>query len=140
MKLHGYKPSSHKIPLFGHRIKAGFPSPADDFIEKHLSLDELLISHPIATFFIEASGTSMTGAGIYPGDILIVDKSRHPVNQDIVIAVIDNELTVKRLVWIAPAMPELHAENSSFPPIVLKSEQELTVWGVVTSVIHRYKK
>ncbi|MEI6327275.1 MAG: translesion error-prone DNA polymerase V autoproteolytic subunit [Candidatus Roizmanbacteria bacterium] len=140
MKPLRYIPNTVKIPLLGSRVKAGFPSPADDFIEKHLSLDELLIHHPIATFFIEASGTSMIGAGIHPGDILIVDKSRHAVDKDIVIAIIDNELTIKRLVWTPPAMPELHAENPSFPPIKLSNEQELTIWGVVTSVIHRYKK
>lgn len=133
-------PSSHKLPLVSSKIKAGFPSPASDHIEKHLSLDELLISHPIATFFVEASGTSMLGAGIHPGDILIVDRSRQAIDHDIVIAVIDGDLTVKRLSLAHSDRPELHSENPIFAPIVFGNHQELSIWGVVTSVIHRFKK
>jgi len=135
-----YKPSTKSYPVVSTRVPAGFPSPASDHIEKHLSLDELLISHPIATFFVEASGTSMLGAGIHPGDILIVDRSRQAIDRDIVIAVIDGDLTVKRLSLTNPDKPELHSENPAFAPIVFGNHQELTIWGVVTSVIHRFKK
>lgn len=135
-----YKPSTQSYPVISTRVPAGFPSPASDHIEKHLSLDELLVSHPIATFFVEASGTSMLGAGIHPGDILIVDRSRQAIDRDIVIAVIDGDLTVKRLSLTNPQKPELHSENPAFAPIVFGNHQELTVWGVVTSVIHRFKK
>ncbi len=133
-------PSERTYPVVSTRVPAGFPSPASDHIEKHLSLDELLISHPIATFFVEASGTSMLGAGIHPSDILIVDRSRQAIDHDIVIAVIDGDLTVKRLSLTNPDKPELHSENTAFAPIVFGNHQELTVWGVVTSVIHRFKK
>jgi DNA polymerase V len=140
MKPTPYKQSTQSYPIVSTRIPAGFPSPASDHIEKHLSLDELLIAHPIATFFVEASGTSMLGAGIHPGDILIVDRSRQAIDRDIVIAVVDGDLTVKRLCLTHPHRPELHSENPAFAPIVFGNHQELTIWGVVTSVIHRFKK
>lgn len=139
MKIYGHKPSHLQIPLASHRVPAGFPSPAEDFIEKHLSLDELLIHHPIATFFVEAAGRSMVGAGIYPGDVLVVDKSLEAKDGDIVIAVLDGALTVKRLRF-RPGDIALLAENPDFSPISIANEQELTIWGVVTSTIHRYKK
>lgn len=140
MKHICHLPSVKTYPFVTQRVPAGFPSPASDHIEKHLSLDELLVSHPIATFFVEASGTSMLGAGIHPGDILIVDRSRQAIDRDIVIAVIDGDLTVKRLSLTNPQKPELHSENPAFAPIVFGNHQELSIWGVVTSAIHRFKK
>lgn len=94
-------PSPHatslKRPLFGHKVRAGFPSPADDYVEAWLDLNELLIEHKDATFFLRASGDSMTGAGIQEGSLLVVDRALEARHGDIVIAVIDGELTVKRL-------------------------------------------
>lgn len=87
-----------QVPFFGAKVAAGFPSPADDYVEKALDLNELLIQKPAATFFIRAQGTSMLGAGIHPNDILVVDKSLKPVDGKIVIAAINGEFTVKRLV------------------------------------------
>jgi DNA polymerase V len=139
MKVFYPSPSFARIPLANTRVQAGFPSPADDFIERRLSLDELLIHHPIATFFVEATGTSMMGAGIFPGDILIVDRSLQAIDGDIVIAVLDGQLTVKRLRIVA-GQAQLTADNPDFAPIELRDGQELTIWGVVTGAIHRYKR
>lgn len=86
----------YKLPLYSSKICAGFPSPADDFIEGELDLNELLIKHPTATFFVRATGESMINAGIYPNDILLVDRSILPTNGKIVVAAVDGELTVKR--------------------------------------------
>ncbi len=133
-----YPPSSPKIiplPLFTGKVAAGFPSPADDYIEKTLDLNELLVQKPAATFFVRAEGESMLGAGIHPNDILVVDRSIEPIPGKIVICALNGELTVKRLMreagqWL------LKSENPDYPNIPLAEELEMVIWGVVTNVIH----
>ncbi|MDF1758566.1 MAG: translesion error-prone DNA polymerase V autoproteolytic subunit [Legionellaceae bacterium] len=122
-------------PLYSSHVRAGFPSPADDYIETHLDLNSHFIKHPAATFFVIAEGDSMMGAGILSGDMLIVDKSLEASNGKIIIAAIDGELTVKRLSR-ENGRVQLLPENSSFQPIDITDEQDLVVWGVVTHVIH----
>lgn len=125
-------------PLFLSRVPAGFPSPAEDYVEGTLDLNEHLIVHKEATFFVRVRGDSMAGAGIRSGDLLVVDRAREAQDGDIVIAVIDGELTVKRLHMRAGRI-SLAPENPCYRPIELKDGQELTVWGVVTSCIHKFK-
>lgn len=125
------------VPLFGHKVPAGFPSPADDYVEGRLSLDEHLVRHKESTFFVRAKGHSMVGAGIFDGDLLVVDKSLHPASGDIVIAVMDGELTVKRLIRLGERVI-LRPENPRFQDIELKDGQELQVWGVVTSSVKKF--
>lgn len=124
-------------PLFGHKVPGGFPSPADDYIEGRLSLDEHLISNRNATFFVRAKGNSMVGAGIFDGDLLIVDKSISPTSGQIVIAFIDDEFTVKRLI-LHDNKTILKAENPRFKDIQLMEGQELQVWGVVTATVKKF--
>ena len=130
------KGKTHRLPLFASKISAGFPSPADDFLEGKLDLNELMIEHPAATFFVRVSGNSMIGAGIHDGDMLAVDRSLTPIHGSIVIAVIDGELVVKRIrkakrgLWLIP-------ENNQYPPIRITKEHDLMIWGVVTYVIHK---
>lgn len=126
-----------RVPLFSHKVAAGFPSPADDYSEGKLSLDEHLIRHRESTFFVRAKGNSMVGAGIFDGDLLVVDKSLTPASGDIVIAVIDSELTVKRLIRRGSKVI-LQPENARFKDIELKEGQELQVWGVVTSAVKKF--
>ena len=123
-------------PLFSRGVSAGFPSPADDYIDLELDLNEYLIANPVATFFVRVAGDSMIGAGINHDDILIVDRSIEPVSGKIVIAIIDGELTVKRLVKTGDSC-WLVAENPLYPHTEIKKEMELEVWGVVTCAIHR---
>jgi DNA polymerase V len=125
------------VPLFSHTVPAGFPSPADDYIQGRLSLDEHLIAHKEATFFVRAKGSSMVGAGIFDGDLLVVDKSLKPQSGDIVIAVMDGDLTVKRLIRQGETVI-LRPENPRFKDIELKDGQELQVWGVVTSTVKKF--
>jgi DNA polymerase V len=125
-------------PLFLSRVPAGFPSPADDYIEGALDLNEHLIAHREATFFVRVKGHSMTGAGIADGDLLVVDRSLDVASGDIVVAAIDGELTVKRL-WQRGGRVRLIAENPAYAPIELKDGQELAVWGVVTSIVRRMR-
>jgi len=127
------------IPLFGCKVPAGFPSPADDYIEGRLSLDEHLISNKDATFFVRAKGNSMTGAGIFDGDLLVVDKSLDPSSGDIIIAIIDGDLTVKRFIRRGERVI-LKPENPRFKEIELQDGQELLVWGVVTSTVKKFNK
>jgi DNA polymerase V len=122
-------------PLFSCGVTAGFPSPAEDYIDQRLDLNELLIENPAATFFVRVAGDSMTGAGINHGDILIVDRSLEPVSGKIVIAVISGELTVKRL-RIDEQRCLLVAENPDYGPLEVSPETGCEIWGVVTSVIH----
>lgn len=122
-------------PLFLSEVSAGFPSPADDYLDRQLDLNEHLIKNPAATFFVRVAGDSMIGAGISDNDILIVDRSLEPASNNIVIAVVNGELTVKRLVkkdgsWC------LVAENPQYPDLEIDEETPLEVWGVVTYAIH----
>jgi len=123
--------------LVSQQVAAGFPSPADDYLkaETPLDLNEHLIKHPAATFFVRVRGDSMNGCGIYPDDILIVDRSLEPTHRKVVIAVVNGELTVKRL-HQAGGKIMLMPENSGYQPIVIENEMELEIWGVVTCVIH----
>jgi DNA polymerase V len=126
-----------RLPLFSHTVPAGFPSPADDYIQGRLSLDEHLIQHREATFFVRAKGNSMVGAGIFDGDLLVVDKSLIPSSGNIVIAVVDGDLTVKRLIQ-RNGMVILKPENPRFKEMEFKDGQELQVWGVVTSTVKTF--
>ena len=122
-------------PVFIDSVSAGFPSPATDYMENKLDLNEYLIKRPAATFIVKAKGLSMTDAGILSGDLLIVDRSIVPKNNNIVIASIFGDLTVKKLhkkensLFLLPA-------NSDYPSIEVKEEMECFVWGVVTYIIH----
>lgn len=127
--------SAVSCPLYSSHVKAGFPSPADDYIESYLDLNTRLIKHPAATFFVTASGDSMTGAGIHSGDMLIVDKSLNAMHGKIVIAAINGELTVKRLSRLKGRV-QLLPENNQYQPIDITDEHDLVIWGVVTHVIH----
>jgi len=130
------KRTKQELPLFNVRISAGFPSPADDYIDKKLDLNEFLIKHPAATFFVRVEGDSMIDAGIHSEDILIVDRALEPTNNKIVIAVTEGELTVKRIRKIKGKL-YLVAENPDFEPIEVTEGMQCEVWGVVTHVIHR---
>ena len=123
------------FPLFLCHVAAGFPSPADDYIEGPLDLNEHVIKHPSATYFVRASGDSMNGAGIFNGDLLIVDRSLEPIHGKVVIAEVDGQLTVKRLSKLKDRF-SLQSENASYPPIELQEGNEVVVWGVVTHVLH----
>lgn len=125
----------YRLPLFACSVEAGFPSPADDYIEDKLDLNEHLIKHPTATFIVKASGLSMINAGINPGDLLIVDRSLEARHGKIVIAAIDGELTVKRL-DITSKGTFLVPENDEFSPIKIAEGSDVVIWGVVTTVLH----
>ena len=123
-------------PLYSSKVCAGFPSPADDYIETQLDLNQHLIKHPASTFFLISSGDSMKDAGIESGDLLIVDKSIVPTHGKIVIAAVNGELTVKRLSNIAGCI-QLVAENKNYSPIDITENQDLVIWGVVIYVVHQ---
>ncbi|MFH1379382.1 MAG: translesion error-prone DNA polymerase V autoproteolytic subunit [bacterium] len=126
------------MPLVTAKISAGFPSPADDYIDKKIDLNEYLIKHPAATFFVRVVGDSMINAGIRSGDLLIVDRAIEPADNKIIIAVLDGELTVKRIHKRKNKL-FLAAENPAFNPIEITSAMNFEVWGVVTYVIHSIK-
>ncbi|MBV8802406.1 MAG: translesion error-prone DNA polymerase V autoproteolytic subunit [Gammaproteobacteria bacterium] len=129
---------SFKIPLYGSKISAGFPTLADDHIEEHLDLNEHLIKNPASTFFVRATGNSMLNAGIHENDILIIDRSIIPTHGKIVIAAIDGQLTVKKL-HIKNKELLLMPENPEYSPIKITEENDTHIWGVVTNIIHSPK-
>ena len=130
--------SKEALPLFLSRVQAGFPSPADDYIEQSLDLNEYLIKKPTSTFFMRVAGDSMKDAGIMADDILIVDRSLNAAHNSIVVAMVNGEYTVKRLLkkhnqlFLAP-------ENRKYPILEIKEEMDFEIWGVVTYVIHSTK-
>jgi DNA polymerase V len=126
------------LPLFLESVSAGFPSPADDYLEGKIDLNEYLIHNPAATFFVRVTGDSMNAAGIFSGDILIVDRSLHAKNNSIVIAAVNGELLVKRLSFSGEKL-FLVAENKNYQPLEVTEEMNFETWGVVTSVIHFIK-
>ena len=133
-------PMPDLIPFVLSRISAGFPSPADDYIENNLSLSELLIKNHLSTFLMKASGDSMIEVGINHNDILLVDRSLDAKNRDIVIAIFEGNLTVKRLLIKAKGPVVLKSENSLYDDILIPEISDLEIWGVVTSVIHQFIK
>lgn len=121
------------LPLYSDLVQCGFPSPAADYVEQRIDLNDLMIRHPSATYFVKAAGDSMIEAGISDGDLLVVDSSRTPEHGDIVIAAVDGEFTVKRL-QLRPRV-QLNPMNSAYSPIIVGSEDSLDVFGVVTYIV-----
>ncbi len=126
------------IPLASECITAGFPSPADDYLEVGIDLNQHLIAHPASTFFLRVSGSSMNGAGINNNDLLIVDRSLDPRPKDIVVAILDGSFTLKRLALHQGELC-LEAANLNYPAIKLNNYGEVQIWGVATYSIHTLK-
>lgn len=132
-----------ELPLYLSRVPAGFASPADDHVDRKLDLNEYCVSNPAATHLAEVEGDSMVEAGIHPGDVVVVDRSVEPKDGDVVVAALNGELTVKQLrvrgrngnrrVWLVAA-------NELYPPIEVMEGHELVIWGVVTHVIHKFRR
>jgi DNA polymerase V len=131
-------PAPFRQRLLAHKIAAGFPSPASDYIEDGLDLNEFLVHNKAASFLFTVSGNSMSGAGILDGDKVIVDRSVNPTHGKIVIAVINSEYTLKRL-YNLNGIIELRAENDAYAPIRLVEGHELEIWGVVVGAIRKYR-
>lgn len=124
------------LPLFLCRLSAGFPSPAEDHVDANLSLDDLCVQHPAATFFLRVRGDSMRDLGIFDGDIVVVDRSLTPRVGMVVVALVNGAFTCKQL-GSHEGRPVLHAANPAYPDIHLGEGEELEVFGVVTNCIHR---
>ncbi|NCO62766.1 MAG: translesion error-prone DNA polymerase V autoproteolytic subunit [Flavobacteriales bacterium] len=122
--------------FFNTGISAGFPSPAEDFKQERLSLDNILVKNKLSTFYARVSGQSMIGAGLDDNDLLIIDRSLEPANNKIAVCFLDGEFTVKRLrvehdgVWLQP-------ENPNYNPIKITEENDFIIWGIVTNVIKK---
>ncbi|MBK16987.1 MAG: peptidase S24 [Prochlorococcus sp. SP3034] len=123
------------IPLLADSVSAGFPSPADDYIEENIDLNEHLLKNPFSTFFLRVKGDSMIDSGIYDRDLIIVDKSLNPKPGNIVIAMIDGEFTVKRFL-IKNNQLYLKAENHNYPDLNFEDHNDIQIWGVVIYSIH----
>ncbi|WP_455427999.1 translesion error-prone DNA polymerase V autoproteolytic subunit [Dryocola sp. LX212] len=130
--------NSPTLPLYLERISAGFPSPAADYMDEGINLVKHLISHPSATYVLRVSGESMRDAGILDGSLLLVDSSLRADHHDIVVACLNGEFTVKRLV-LRPT-PHLRAENPEYAPILLNDEDDTRIVGVVTTVINTFRR
>lgn len=126
-------------PLYASHVKAGFLAPAEDYAEQQVDLNTHLIQHPAATFFLRVSGDSMINAGIFNGDLLVVDRSLEPSNGKVIIAAVNGELTVKRLNKTGGKI-FLVAENDHYPPIELTDADRIQIWGVVLYTIHALEK
>lgn len=122
------------VPLALSSAEAGFPSPADDYLERPLDFNELLIENPAATFAVRISGESMTGAGLYPNDIAVINRARKPANGNIILALVDGDFTIKRY-RSRGGQIRLMAENPRFPDIQISEAGSFEVWGVVTHSI-----
>lgn len=129
-----------RLPFFAGTIAAGFPSPADDYLEMQLDLNELCIQHPNATFFARATGLSMINAGILPGDVLVIDRAVDPQDGSIVVALVEGGFTVKRYSKKPGKPMMLEAENEDYPPIVIKEGMGFEIWGVVVSTVRVMSK
>ncbi|MCD4697118.1 MAG: translesion error-prone DNA polymerase V autoproteolytic subunit [Bacteroidales bacterium] len=128
--------SNRELPLFSSQIPAGFPSPAEDFLEKRLDLNDYLIRNKPATFLVKVHGQSMINAGIFDGDMVVVDRSIEAVNGKIILGVLNGEFTIKRLVKKNNEII-LAPENEQFKPIEISPEMDFIIWGVVTFSLHK---
>lgn len=129
-------PTPLPIPLYLHRVRAGFPSPADDHLERRLDLNEHVVKHPSATYYVRAQGDSMEQLGIHDGDLLIVDRALEAINGDVVIAVVDGSLACKVLDL---KRCQLLSGNPQFPPIAIQEDMDLIVEGVVTHSLRYHR-
>ena len=123
------------FPLYENAVQCGFPSPADDFLDLDINLNDYLVKHKSATFCVKVNGSSMNGVGIHSGDILIVDRAESVQNNSIVLAVIDNEFTVKSIKKNVGKL-YLNPANDNYKPIEITEDMNFHIWGVVTFVIH----
>ena len=128
-----------KVPFVGQSVHAGFPSPADDFIEEMIDLNQVLVQNPTATFLWRVVGDCMIDVKIFPGDVVVVDRSLSPKHRSIVLAIIDGEPTLKRLNRRGGLMV-LHNENSKLPVFTVSEGTEVSIWGIVTATIRDLKK
>ena len=124
------------IPMAASKVQAGFPSPAEGYEEERIDLADILITNKASTYCVRVKGNSMIDANIFPDDVLVVDKSLEATHGKIVIAVVDGEFTVKTL-YSKDGIVKLIPANSEYPEIILTSEQELNIWGVVSYIIHK---
>ena len=131
---------SFPLPLYGARVSAGFRSPADDYLETALDLNEYCIQHPTATFMVRVSGQCLLELGIHDGDLLVVDRSLEALPGHVVIAVVDGELTAKQLQQDKEGNKKLCPANPDYAPLVLNEHNDVIIWGVVTHVIHDLKR
>ncbi|WP_404471092.1 translesion error-prone DNA polymerase V autoproteolytic subunit [Vreelandella venusta] len=127
-------PAPQPLPMFASAVRAGFPSPADDYIDAEMDLHGYVVKRPAATFFARSEGDSMIGDGIHHGDLLVVDRSLEPLPGRVIVVALDGELTVKRLERVGQRT-YLTASNPAYRPIPLEG-REAHVWGVVTHVLH----
>ncbi len=125
------------VPLAGSSVPAGFPSPAEDYIDRALDFNELLVENPAATFAVKIAGDSMVGAGLFPGDLCVINRAREPINGLVVLALVDSEFTVKRY-RVKDGRIFLQAENPAFPDIEIRDGSDFEVWGVVSHSIHTF--
>jgi len=139
MKIYSFDSQNKTLlPLFQSAVAAGFPSPADDYVEKKLDLNELIVTHPTSTFFVKVQGESMVDAHIHSGDILVVDRSLNLKNGSIVVAILNGEFTVKRFLQKGDEI-FLLPENQAFSKIKISKEDSFEIWGVVSYIIHQAK-
>ena len=142
MNILSFRPFEYRlallIPLFGSNVRAGFPSPADDYLQKRVDLNEELIEHPAATFFVRVTGDSMVDAGIYDNDTLIVDRSLTPQNGSVIVALLNGDFTVKYFSKTGSVI-SLKPGSDSFDCIELTEGDDFEVWGVVTNCIHHLR-
>lgn len=134
-----FKPIEEKtarVPMAHQGVSAGFPSPADDFKELRISIDQEVVKNESATFYARVAGESMQGAGLDDGDLLVIDRSKQPENNAIAVCFIDGEFTVKRLKIEAEAV-FLMPENKKYKPIKITEDNELIIWGIVTYVVKK---
>ena len=127
------------LPLLGRRVPAGFPSPADDYLDGEIDLSRHLIERPAATFLLRVSGESMTGAGILDGDLVVVDRSLDAQPGQVVVVVCHGEMTIKRLRRLRDGRAALQAAHPAYPEVVLGEEAPAELWGVVVGVVRKLR-
>jgi DNA polymerase V len=128
---------SMKLPLFSSRPQAGFPAPGDDQVERILDINDLVVKHPASTFFVRVEGDSMIGAGIFSGDVLVVDRSLTPHDGSIVVAAVFGEMVVKRLQTHGDSHV-LASENKDYKPITVTGNDDCFIWGVVVGSVRQF--
>ena len=132
-------PTSLPVPLLGRLLPAGFPSPADDYLDGEIDLGAFLIERPASTFLMRVAGESMKGAGILDGDLVVVDRSVPPQSGHVVVGVVHGEMTLKRFHRLKNGRAALQAENPDFPEFVIGEEAPAEIWGVVVGVVRKLR-